>query len=147
MVSWYDIDVLPLSWINLVDDGQVLAWGFNEDYQLGTGDRENKNATTLIPHLSSIEKVVGGYKHSVALTTNGQLIGFGSNIFSQLGATDTDSNEDENNKNNNNNNNNSNDNNNKDADDKINWERYDWCIYWELCTTFIWIKQIYIIIM
>ena len=45
----------------------VWMWGLGSDYQLGTGERGNKEAPTLIPNLSPPLSVGLGWAHSTVV--------------------------------------------------------------------------------
>jgi uncharacterized repeat protein (TIGR02543 family) len=74
----------------LTTNGRVYGWGSNSVGQLGDGTLVTKNIPTLIPFadLQVGEKIkyvsAGGY-HSLALTTNGRVFGWGFNSFGSLG--------------------------------------------------------------
>jgi hypothetical protein len=79
----------------LSSKGEVFAWGYNEDGQIGNG----KNG--FYAHVSIPIKVNGfdnekvvmiscGYWHSLALTESGRVFGWGLNSDGQLGTGNTD---------------------------------------------------------
>ncbi|WBU37141.1 RCC1 domain-containing protein [Homoserinibacter sp. YIM 151385] len=79
----------------LTSDGAVLAWGFNNSGQLGTGstgDEASPVRVDLGALTAAGESVValgGGLEHSVALTRSGRLYAWGQNYSGQLGTGTT----------------------------------------------------------
>lgn len=70
------------------DDGTVWVWGNNENQRLGTGSMQRRILTpTQIPKLSGIVdiEVAPNGTHALAISENGQVWGWGSNEFGQLG--------------------------------------------------------------
>ncbi|XP_054167695.1 RCC1 and BTB domain-containing protein 1-like [Oppia nitens] len=81
------------------DNSAVIVWGYNRYGQFGNnrlpGDRRpwrlrlrGKHRTadgSRQLHSLTISRVVCGTAHSLVLTDNGQLYGFGNNLFGQLG--------------------------------------------------------------
>jgi hypothetical protein len=71
----------------LTKTGEVYAWGANESGQIGSGCFDNQ----LIPiklNCFENEKIIDiscGFEHSLALTQNGLVFSWGSNLFGQLG--------------------------------------------------------------
>lgn len=72
---------------NLVakSDGTVWAWGENNRGQLGDGTQTDRYAPVRISGLSSAERVVAGYEHSLAVKSDGTLWSWGENTGGQLG--------------------------------------------------------------
>ncbi len=83
----------------VLDSGNVWAWGWNEDGQLGDGTTDNR----VIPvqtcltagcdaYLGGITELSAGFYHTVALKDDGTVWAWGSNLFGQIGNnTETDS--------------------------------------------------------
>ncbi len=72
--------------VALGSDGQVYAWGFNASGQLGNGttaDALTPSAVTM-PAEAAVASIAAGGSHSLALTTGGQILAWGSNVFGQL---------------------------------------------------------------
>lgn len=71
----------------LSEDFKVYSWGFNNKGQLGHGDCANKRNPTLIESLSGykVVAVATGRSHSLVLTDEGQVFGFGDNSSGQCG--------------------------------------------------------------
>ncbi len=65
-------------------DGTIQAVGSDASGQLGQG-RTLSTITPITSKLSSIEKVVSGFAHSLALTSNRTVLAWGSNSEGQLG--------------------------------------------------------------
>ncbi len=65
----------------------VLSWGLNNFGQLGIGHFENTATPTEIPEFEGkeIKNITGGEHHTIVLTTNGEIYGFGKNDEGQLG--------------------------------------------------------------
>lgn len=81
--------------VALTDDGRLLAWGGNDDGQLGTGG----TARSLLPApveaegaLAGVEivDVAAGWSHSLALADDGRAYAWGANHHGQLGDGTTD---------------------------------------------------------
>jgi alpha-tubulin suppressor-like RCC1 family protein len=70
---------------DITDEGKLLSWGWNEHGQLGVGDVDNRLLPSEIFGVNSVVEADGGYKHTLALTANGNVIVFGENIYGQLG--------------------------------------------------------------
>ncbi len=77
----------------LTSTGQLYAFGENEYGQLGSATNngtESPNQTPTIltlPTREPVTQVTGGYSHSLALGSSGELYAFGSNYYGQLGNT------------------------------------------------------------
>jgi alpha-tubulin suppressor-like RCC1 family protein len=72
----------------LKSDKTVWAWGSNIEGQLGLtveGDNPHRNAADQISGLAAVEKIAAGGAHNLALMSNGQVSGWGSNTSGQLG--------------------------------------------------------------
>ncbi len=77
----------------LSSEGQVYAWGFNASGQLGDGttvDRASMTAVSM-PAGVVISSIATGAAHSLALTSDGQVFVWGSNVFGQLDSALVDS--------------------------------------------------------
>ncbi len=70
----------------VANDGSVYAWGFNASGQLGTGDTADASTPqpVAVPSGVSIASVAAGGSHSLALTTTGTILAWGSDVFGQL---------------------------------------------------------------
>ncbi|KAJ1511954.1 hypothetical protein HMI55_006414 [Coelomomyces lativittatus] len=71
----------------LLEDGDVLCFGKNEDGQLGLGDDAPSVVLqpTLNPYLHHIKKIAAGTYHSIAITEQNEGYYFGENVSGQLG--------------------------------------------------------------
>ena len=74
-------------------DGEVFAFGWNKNGQLGVPPSEDVTvphplARTLSHCATKIAKVSCGWNHTLAIGDGGSLIVWGSNAFGQLGAPD-----------------------------------------------------------
>ena len=68
--------------------GDLYAWGHNAYGQLGIGERVNfKNIPIKVIRANefTIKHVTCGQNHVLAVSTDGKLLGFGSNYYGQLG--------------------------------------------------------------
>jgi len=70
----------------LGSDGQVYAWGFGASGQLGDGAMADATApvTVSLPVGTAVAAIAAGGSHSLALTTGGQVLAWGSDVFGQL---------------------------------------------------------------
>lgn len=66
-------------------NGNVYAWGYNENGELGLGSTYNVSTPTRIKSLSNIVKIVAGANHSLALDKNGYVYTWGKNTSGSLG--------------------------------------------------------------
>lgn len=70
--------------------GELYTYGWSKYGQLGHGDFEDR----LVPHRLEalhgdyISQISGGWRHTMALTTDGKLYGWGWNKFGQVGVGD-----------------------------------------------------------
>ncbi|WP_028192821.1 Ig-like domain repeat protein [Salinispora pacifica] len=71
----------------LTSDGAVLAWGENISGELGDGTTDNRNTPVAVnlPPSTTITAIAAGHNHSLALTSDGVVLAWGYNFFSQLG--------------------------------------------------------------
>lgn len=69
----------------------LYTWGRNRFGQLGLGDEEDVCLPTLVKgvlHRIKVDSVSCGWQHTLALTPNGFVFGWGLNVFGQLGLGD-----------------------------------------------------------
>jgi alpha-tubulin suppressor-like RCC1 family protein len=66
-------------------DGTVMAWGGNEEGQLGDGTMEGRSVPVHVKGLAGVVAISAGPTHSLALLADGTLMAWGSNTFGQLG--------------------------------------------------------------
>jgi alpha-tubulin suppressor-like RCC1 family protein len=63
----------------LLADGTVMAWGSNDDGQLGDGTTATRLAPVTVPGLSRVSAIAAGGNHSLALLTDGTVMAWGDN--------------------------------------------------------------------
>jgi alpha-tubulin suppressor-like RCC1 family protein len=70
----------------LGSNGQVYAWGFGASGQLGDGSTDNSSTpvTVSLPSGVAVSSIAAGGSNSLALTTQGLVLAWGSNVFGQL---------------------------------------------------------------
>mmetsp|Transcript_30194 Transcript_30194/g.85273 ORF Transcript_30194/g.85273 Transcript_30194/m.85273 type:complete len:798 (-) Transcript_30194:182-2575(-) len=67
--------------------GDIFAWGYNREYELGVGDNMDRVLPQAIPSLQGkqiVSAAACGY-HSMAVTADGHLYAWGLNNYGQLG--------------------------------------------------------------
>jgi alpha-tubulin suppressor-like RCC1 family protein len=77
----------------LMDNGTVMAWGLDDGFALGLGMTASPVCTglpssvnpVLIPGLSKVKAISGGYDTGYALLKMGTVMAWGANDFDQLG--------------------------------------------------------------
>jgi alpha-tubulin suppressor-like RCC1 family protein len=69
----------------LLEDGTVMAWGVNNDGQLGVNSTEESDVPVPVSGLSGVVAVSAGGFHSLALLRNGAVMAWGDNGNGQLG--------------------------------------------------------------
>ncbi len=72
----------------LKSDGSVLAWGNNGSGQLGDGSFNSRTAPVQVAGLgpgSGVIAIAAGDSHSLALKSDGTVVGWGANFTGQLG--------------------------------------------------------------
>jgi alpha-tubulin suppressor-like RCC1 family protein len=70
----------------LLEGGQVVAWGNDEEGELGNGVMQKENPTpTAIPGLSGVTAIAAAGQHALALLEDGEVVTWGSNESGQLG--------------------------------------------------------------
>ncbi|XP_069614402.1 RCC1 and BTB domain-containing protein 2 isoform X2 [Ranitomeya imitator] len=76
-----------MSSMAIVDNGEVYAWGYNGNGQLGLGSSGNQPTPCRIATLQGVrvEQVVCGYAHTLAVTDEGVMYAWGANSYGQLG--------------------------------------------------------------
>ena len=83
----------------LKNDGTVLAWGLNQDGELGDGTNTDTSTPVQVKdpndpsgYLSGVEAIAAGSSHSLALKSDGTVWAWGNNFSGELGdRTTTDS--------------------------------------------------------
>lgn len=61
-------------------DGQLFAWGSNDNGQLGDSTTINRNVPVLVESISDIAEVAAGSIHTIVRTETGDLYGMGSTV-------------------------------------------------------------------
>ena len=70
----------------ILESGEVFGWGFNKYGQLGDGTAKDRKQPQLIYGIpGKAVKIVTGSNHSLVLLENGEVYGWGSNNYGQLG--------------------------------------------------------------
>jgi len=72
----------------LTSSGQILAWGYNADGELGNGTTTTYSSTPVavsLPAGTTVTAIAGGDQHSLALTSTGGVLAWGYNGYGQLG--------------------------------------------------------------
>ena len=71
----------------LTESGQVFAWGYNRDYELGLNDNMDRVLPQELQTLKGrkVTSISAGSYHNLALTDEGSLFSWGLNNYSQLG--------------------------------------------------------------
>jgi alpha-tubulin suppressor-like RCC1 family protein len=71
----------------LTANGHLLAWGLNSSEQLGDGSRTSTDTPVRVklPQGTKIKSVRAGCYYSLALTTKGHVLAWGSNYYGELG--------------------------------------------------------------
>ncbi|KAA8492278.1 Ultraviolet-B receptor UVR8 [Porphyridium purpureum] len=71
----------------LTESGRLYSWGWGAHGQLGLGDTESYMVPTEITYRfpSRVVSIACGDRHSFAITRNGEVFGWGSNEYGQLG--------------------------------------------------------------
>ncbi|CAJ1937769.1 unnamed protein product [Sphenostylis stenocarpa] len=89
-VDGYKITQVACGWRHTIcvsSSGGLYTYGWGKYGQLGHGDFEDHLVPCKVEALSDkfISQVSGGWRHSMALTSSGQLLGWGWNKFGQIG--------------------------------------------------------------
>jgi alpha-tubulin suppressor-like RCC1 family protein len=73
--------------VALKNDGTLYSWGQNAQGQLGIGSQDTlaHSAPIVVPGLTNIVAIAAGYRHSLALRSDGTVFAWGSNESGQLG--------------------------------------------------------------
>jgi hypothetical protein len=75
----------------LTESGRVFSWGYNSSGQLGHGNTVNSNKPKeIILKNISMRSIACGQRHSLVLSTDGDIYAFGNNEVGQLGTANTD---------------------------------------------------------
>ncbi|XP_055343314.1 RCC1 and BTB domain-containing protein 1-like [Paramacrobiotus metropolitanus] len=82
-----DIACSQSSSFAVLENGEIYAWGYNGNGQLGSGNAINQATPSRCTALAGIvvTRVVCGYAHILALTDQGHIYAWGANTYGQLG--------------------------------------------------------------
>jgi len=73
----------------LLSNGTVMAWGSNEQGELGTGGTAGSEIPVPVKGLSGVTAIAAGWDHSLALLSNGTVKAWGNNEAGELGTGGT----------------------------------------------------------
>jgi len=84
-----DIACGQTSSMALSSQGDIYAWGYNGNGQLGIGNTTNQPTPriSLLTGQVVVIKIMSGYAHSLALTDSGDIYVWGANSYGQLGTS------------------------------------------------------------
>ncbi len=69
----------------LLGNGTVMAWGNDEDGQLGNGTTKERSAVPVaVKGLSGVSAIAAGAQHALAVVSGGAVMAWGSNEYGQL---------------------------------------------------------------
>lgn len=85
MKTTHDQDAQRVDVEALVTPGTMLAWGLNNNGQLGDGTTTNRTAPISVPGVAEITAIAAGNTHTLALLSNGTVQAWGDNRDGQLG--------------------------------------------------------------
>ncbi|NLB55266.1 MAG: hypothetical protein GX811_05790 [Lentisphaerae bacterium] len=69
----------------VTEEGHLFVWGDNSDHQLGVDVSEFTSIPVKVPEVQNVALAAIGYKHSLVLQTDGQLLSSGRNERGQTG--------------------------------------------------------------
>lgn len=69
---------------NGTNNAQLFGFGYNQNYQLGLGDGDNRFVPSVL-NIANVASVFAGRLCSFAITSSGQIYGWGSNAFGEIG--------------------------------------------------------------
>jgi alpha-tubulin suppressor-like RCC1 family protein len=72
----------------VLDDGTVMAWGYNDSGQLGDGSENDRSTPAPVPGLTGVIAVSAGSESSLALLADGTVKAWGKNLDGALGDGD-----------------------------------------------------------
>jgi alpha-tubulin suppressor-like RCC1 family protein len=73
----------------LLANGTVMAWGSNQNGQLGDGSELTPSVPVAVSGLTGVQAIAAGARHSLALLANGTVMAWGGNEEGQLGTGNT----------------------------------------------------------
>lgn len=85
------VEVLGQSGVNVISR-KLFTWGDGDKYRLGHGDKEARLVPTCVPSLIeyNFHQLACGHSMTVALTTSGHVMTWGSTMYGQLGNPQSD---------------------------------------------------------
>jgi alpha-tubulin suppressor-like RCC1 family protein len=72
-------------------DGEVEAWGYNGEGELGDGTNKERTSPELIPGLTGVKAISAGCDHVLALMQNGTVEAWGENVDGDVNGSATKS--------------------------------------------------------
>lgn len=92
VTSWSAIGAGMYSSFALGNNGVLYAWGYNATGLLGVGDMNQRNQPTAVANPAGVtwRMVVAGENHTLALTTDGNLYGWGDDSYGQTALGDAE---------------------------------------------------------
>ncbi|MCL1993232.1 MAG: chromosome condensation regulator RCC1, partial [Spirochaetes bacterium] len=91
-VSWASLAAGDRHTVAITANGELWVWGSNSDHGqlgLGLGWGMHRNTPTRVGNASNWASVAATDEHTFAITTNGELWAWGSNVGGQLGLGDS----------------------------------------------------------
>ncbi|NDK29323.1 DUF11 domain-containing protein [Streptomyces sp. TR1341] len=84
------VTAIASGWVSsyaLTSDGRVLAWGGNQEGELGNGTFTSSTTPVQVdlPEGVTITAIDSGLRHALALTADGHVLAWGQNSYGQLG--------------------------------------------------------------
>ncbi|MBK7148651.1 MAG: hypothetical protein IPH78_07435 [Bacteroidetes bacterium] len=85
--GWLDIGAGANHTLGVKSDGTLMAWGYNGNGQLGDGTGNTRYQPNAVSNIlpGTVACLSGGTQHSIAVLTNGTVMGWGYNAYGQLG--------------------------------------------------------------
>ena len=69
----------------LLEDGTVMAWGYNGQGQLGDGTTTSRTTPVAVAGLKNVKAITCGTQHNLALLEDGTVMAWGYNGYGQIG--------------------------------------------------------------
>jgi len=84
--NWRSVSAGPRHTMAIREDGTLWGWGHNQHRQLGDNTTQpQRNSPVQIGSATNWKYVSAGHSHTMAITTDGWLLGWGNNQYGQLG--------------------------------------------------------------
>ena len=93
-IPWIKISSGSNHTLAIKEDNTLWAWGSNSNYKLGAGNSLPLSGSTIPIQIGAgilWKEVAAGHDHSLAISIENRLYGWGANNFSQLGISSTTS--------------------------------------------------------